>query len=337
MNQIPSSARIALSRFIPADSISSIESLGNAGGFSGARLWRVSSSGTDWCLRRWPTEHPSRSQLTWIHGVLFRVARQGVNFLPLPSCQPDGSSYCQVDGAFWELAPWMPGKADFWDHPSNERLAAALQGLAEFHRATKHDASSRTETPPGILAREQQLEQWQQLLADPRLVSAMSHDLPFARQSSEITALMPAVMNRCRQSLASAPRQSALQPCLRDIWHDHVLFQDSRLSAFVDFGAMRLDTVAVDLARLLGSLVADDAAGWQLGLKAYQEVHPLADEDRAMLAAIDLANSVLSGANWIRWIFIEHRRFENVAGVQGRMDRILERLRFQANKTGPAL
>ena len=240
MNQIPSSARIALSRFIPADSISSIESLGNAGGFSGARLWRVSSSGTDWCLRRWPTEHPSRSQLTWIHGVLFRVARQGVNFLPLPSCQPDGSSYCQVDGAFWELAPWMPGKADFWDHPSNERLAAALQGLAEFHRATKHDASSRTETPPGILAREQQLEQWQQLLADPRLVSR--HESRSAIRATIFRNHRPHASRDESMSAISGvgARQSALQPCLRDIWHDHVLFQDSRLSAFVDFGGCAL-------------------------------------------------------------------------------------------------
>ena len=109
-----------------------------------------------------------------------------------------------------------------------------------------------------------------------------------------------------------------------------MLFHDSQVSAFVDFGALRIDSVAVDLARLLGSLVGDAPDRWQLGLQAYQEVHPIAEEDQAKLAAIDLANSVLSAANWIRWIYVEHRQFENGQAVQARLDQILRRLRFQS-------
>lgn len=322
-------AQIALSHYMRIDSIAAIESLGNAGGFSGAQLWRVTKDDTDWCLRRWPSEHPSKTQLAWIHQVLFHAAEQGVSFLPLPCRLSNGDSHCRVDGAFWELSPWMSGQADFWREPSDARLVAALRGLALFHRATLHLGPRRVDLVPGIAAREQQLDRWKQLLNDPQLTSRLNRDLRFAPQASEIIALMPSVLGRCQQLLAASPKQSNLQPCLRDIWHDHVLFQDTRLTAIVDFGAMRCDSVAVDLARLLGSLVGDDSRRWQLGLQAYQELHPIAEEDRAMLAAIDLANCVLSGANWIRWIFVERRQFENQPGVQGRLDRILERLRFQ--------
>src|SRR5262249_54862628 len=48
------------------------------------------------------------------------------------------------------------------------------------------------------------------------------------------------------------------QPCLCDIWHDHVLFSDETVTGVIDFGGVKLDHVTVDLARLLGSLIGDD-------------------------------------------------------------------------------
>lgn len=45
-----------------------------------------------------------------------------------------------------------------------------------------------------------------------------------------------------------------LQPCIRDIWHDHVLFDGDRVTGLIDFGAMQIDTPATDIARLVGSL-----------------------------------------------------------------------------------
>src|SRR5206468_3640782 len=70
-----------------------------------------------------------------------------------------------------------------------------------------------------------------------------------------------------------------LQPCLCDPWHDHVLFDGDRLTGIVDYGAAKVDHVSVDLARLLGSLVGDDADAWQRGLGAYRSVRPLAPDE----------------------------------------------------------
>src|SRR5690606_15182110 len=51
--------------------------LGSGGGFSGSTLWRIRTADErDFCLRRWPAEHPSPERLTFIHSVL-RAAAAG--------------------------------------------------------------------------------------------------------------------------------------------------------------------------------------------------------------------------------------------------------------------
>ena len=37
-------------------SVTEVSALGNAGGFSGARFWRVTADGQQFCLRLWPTK-----------------------------------------------------------------------------------------------------------------------------------------------------------------------------------------------------------------------------------------------------------------------------------------
>ena len=134
----------------------------------------------------------------------------------------------------------------------------------------------------------------------------------------------------CADSLERARTVSlSRQPCIRDIWHDHALFTGQSLTAIVDFGAMRIDSVTVDITRLLGSLVEDDPTGWRIGLAAYEKIRPLTDDETSLLATIDLANTILSATNWIRWIFIDQRQFEEISRIQARMERIISRLRFR--------
>ena len=131
-----------------------------------------------------------------------------------------------------------------------------------------------------------------------------------------------------RRRLAQASQVSlALQPCIRDIWHDHVLYVGESVSGIVDFGAMAVDTVIGDLARLLGSLVADDRQRWRTGIEVYQRWMPLEAPELELLAAFDRANGILGGLNWIRWLFLEDRRFENRTGVAQRISEIRSRLR----------
>ena len=120
--------------------------------------------------------------------------------------------------------------------------------------------------------------------------------------------------------------QVELQPCIRDVWHDHVLFQISSVSGIVDFGAMRAESIASDIARLLGSLVHDDMVGWHLGMSAYQSVRTLSDAESLLVTAFDRTTVLMGGLQWLEWIYCQGRQFEDREAVIARLDETLARL-----------
>ena len=93
----------------------------------------------------------------------------------------------------------------------------------------------------------------------------------------------------------------------------------------VDFGGMTVDTVAVDLARLIGSLVDDDDARWEESLGYYTECRPLSKSEIVLARTFDRAGVLGAAINWLRWIFVEGRQFENREGVEQRVHAILRR------------
>jgi homoserine kinase type II len=121
-----------------------------------------------------------------------------------------------------------------------------------------------------------------------------------------------------------------MQPCLRDIWHDHVLFTGDEVSGIIDYGAMDIDTPATDIARLLGNLVGDDALKWRVGIDTYSQVCSLMPEEERAIRALDASGLILAGCNWLRWIGAENRQFENRAQIVARFRRIVERCEFRA-------
>src|SRR5688572_5098303 len=105
---------------------SGVESLGSAGGFSGAKFWRLDSPRGSLCLRRWPPEHPDKARLGWIHAVIAHVGAAGFLLLPTPLSTQSGRTFCEDDDYLWELTPWMRGSADYWSNPQPKKLAAAM-------------------------------------------------------------------------------------------------------------------------------------------------------------------------------------------------------------------
>ena len=131
---------------------------------------------------------------------------------------------------------------------------------------------------------------------------------------------MPERLRRWRE------RGFVLQPCLCDVWHDHLLFEDDRLTGLVDYGAVKTDHVAVDLARLLGSLIEDDAANWQRGLTAYRAVRPLSPAEEELARDLDVTGVVLGVATWLRWLGAERRPFEDRTAAARRLGVLVERI-----------
>ncbi|HEX3599313.1 MAG TPA: phosphotransferase, partial [Lacipirellulaceae bacterium] len=133
-----------LAKYPPDCRFTDIEPLGFAGGMSGAQFWRVAARRDVLVLRRWPIEHPTPDRLTFIHAVLRHAAARGCDFLPVPITTPAGESFITSANHLWELAPWMPGAANYNQSPRLEKLQATMRALAQFHAAVEDFAAHPT-------------------------------------------------------------------------------------------------------------------------------------------------------------------------------------------------
>ena len=326
----------------------SVEYLGSAGGMSGAQFWRIQAPRGTFALRRWPTEHPSPERLQFLHGVLRHAASRGCKFLPVPATAQTGQSFVSHGGHLWELAPWMPGVADYECLPSRDKLRSALTTLATFHIAVSDFPRS---TAPGSAGFTTAVVRHLARLRDltpttiAHLANAISNDTwpdlaPLARQF--VAALPTAIPKAIAQLQPLAKKIFPLQPCLRDIWHDHVLFTGDEVTGLVDFGAIDIDTPATDIARLLGSFASisplpyregpgegslGSAPGqlqtWQEGLAAYNTIRRLSSDETSAVHALHASGTILAGCNWIRWLYIDHNTFDDPARIIERFQRIL--------------
>lgn len=304
------------------------ECLDGAGGFSGALFWKLTTPRGQLCLRRWPPDHPTPERLTWVHSVLRCAAANGFDRIPLPLATTAGKTWIRQENALWELTPWLPGRADFSDNPTRQRLQAAAAALAEFHVSVAEFDSPKLAPSPGLGQRVQQLQRLlQQEIAN---LAAAIHSQPVAPLQDKATRLLelfPRVAEPMMRALTEAALLPVpLQPCIRDIWHDHVLFAGERVSGLVDFGALRSDCVAGDVARLFGSLIADDLPGWQHGLAGYQAVRPLNEAERQLVGVFDASGILLGGMNWLDWVYRQHREFADLTAIRQRLAGLLGRL-----------
>jgi homoserine kinase type II len=311
-----------------------VEPLGSAGGMSGARFWRLVAPRGTLMLRCWPNEHPTPQRLAFIHSVLRHAAAKGMAILPVPIVTSRGETFVDRDGRLWELAPWLPGSADYELAPRRERLSAAMEALASFHVAVADIPATPPQTTSGTVApavghrltRLQELQSSGYEVWSRAIVT--SHWPELAPLAREYVALAPRIVPPAIAQLAPfADAPMPLQVCIRDVWHDHVLFEGDRVTGIVDFGAIEVDTPATDIARLLGSLVGDEEAGWQAGLEAYAQVRPLTLIERKAVQALDAAGTILAACNWIRWIYVDGRDFDDRRQVVARFERLLERTR----------
>ncbi len=318
-----------LSQFSDACQPTSVQYLGNHGGFSGARLWRLETSLGPLCLRAWPSELPSDRQLAFMHATLRHVRAQGLTFIPAPLRTRTGKTFVRHQSGLWELTHWMPGSADYHSNPSPTRLRAALRALARFHvAAITPDGHDPIGPSPTMKRRFEELRAF----VNGPAASEMRDRVPDGRWP-ELDLLAERLLEQVRarrdylNTLLEKPLvQVTQQPVIRDIWHDHILFDGDEVSGLIDFGAMSVDTVAVDVARLLGSLVDGDESAWDQGLRAYSELRPLSMDLRDLVRTLDHTGVFAGGLVWLRWHYLENRSFENPEGVLARVNHFLHRL-----------
>jgi len=269
-----------LSRFGPALAQLRWEPAPTAG-FSGAKIWqgRDPNDIARVALKAYAPDSISVERLSQIHRWLHAAA--SLAFVPKLILTPEGDSIVLAENRLWEAYTWRPGRADFHERPTLPKLEAACMAIARLHREWQRSPS--IEAPiPGIARRlavvaESERSRTPLIGVEPTMVKLLLR----AREQ----------VRRLRGPAEGAlspwyPRRFRLQPCLCDLWHDHVLFNGDAVTGIIDYGAMKVDHASVDLARLLGSLVPGDADAFTTGLAAYRREGGLeVPDDLVMLLA----------------------------------------------------
>ena len=296
-----------------------IVSLGNHGGFSGASLWRIGGSV---CLRAAPPALQDPAPFVAIHRLMLAARGEGLHFVPTIFTSLDGTTVQQHAGRLWELMEWLPGRASYRESTSSLKLQSVCTALGRLHRSWQPFAEPQRALIPAV---------WRRLrhAHDRGLGEVVVGPADPARPALEraLGVLPPRLQQLPDTLLPYWSRQYAtLQPCLCDVWHDNLLFEGERLTGLVDYAAVRPDHVAGDLARLLGSLVEDDEAGWRDGLVAYSRQRPLAEEDEALARVLDVTGTIVAAANWVRRLNDPACIIENRAAAARRLESLLWRI-----------
>jgi Ser/Thr protein kinase RdoA (MazF antagonist) len=229
-----------------------------------------------------------------------------------------GDTFLEVNGHFWELSQWLPGVADYWNQPSQERLKAACRALGELHACWQDLAppgdkkAIGMQLAPAIMDRIWRLQALTENSVE-ELLGAL-HGFVSAEwyQDAElilrqIKALRPTFLSELTYWSKYTYR---CQYVMRDIWHDHVLFRGESCSGLIDYGAVRIDTVITDLVRMLGSLTKSGPnSDWQVGLTEYQREVGLSEHEISTLMPLYKSSVLLSGVQWIRWLAVDQLQF----------------------------
>jgi Ser/Thr protein kinase RdoA (MazF antagonist) len=311
---------------------SGLESLGGAGGLSGARLWRFQSRDGDFVLRAWPPDGPGPEHLKRVHRWLFLTEDMG--FTPVPVRDLMGRSLQDFEGAQWEITPWLKGQADAANPPAPAHLRAAFVGLAAFHQKL---ACEETEgVSPGLGLRTEAVTQLvaggldrleiaiQRRPGSPKSLSAAA-----LRWLTLARTVAPRILDSLKKASALVVR---IQPCLRDARPEHFLFEGDNLTGIVDFGAMGIDTVSGDLSRLVGEWLDGDSTTRSRAFEAYGGGRPLEPAELTLIGVFESSADLLIGERWVRWHYLENRRFDDPQAVGNGLGRGLRRLERLASR-----
>jgi homoserine kinase type II len=275
-------------------------------------------------LRAWPEGGRRREHLEAVHDWLRAAADLG--FLALPTAAADGRTVAACSGRLWQVEPWMSGKPDLADPPSAGHVNAAFSGVAMLHgRLARHATEG---TSPGMAAAVLEIEALRKSGFD-RIEAALGCSLAdeIQPQARKWLSLARTLAPRLLPGLLDAARlRVPLQPCLRDARPEHFLFEGDRLTGLVDYGAIGIESVAADLARLIGEWLGGNGPLRARAMSSYESVRSLNDSERALATAFESAADLLIGAHWLRWHFLEHRRFEDPDSVSRGLTRGLARV-----------
>ncbi|XZE51691.1 phosphotransferase [Planctomycetaceae bacterium SH139] len=333
-----------------------IEVVTISGGLSGSQVWRVGCvDGSVWALKRWGAS-VSQPRLEFIFKVLQRVRAAHFPLIPAARSQYFPASetrqtvasnrrhmagWIWFDQVGWDCCQWVEGTELKPDQELLQPAEQVAQAAAEFSQAaeagesTSFLASAQASAPsPAILARRERIEWLDDTFArvgppdQRRLIlgeQLRRRQLSPLLERQALTALQVWQLGWMRQRVELLNQlrswsEILVPQChvLGDLHLGNCLFRDGNLVSLVDFDAVRVDSAAVDLSRLLSSLEliyqgADwqqrEPEIWQRLLAAYGAIRPFNQQEVELTRCLVACSPLINLGNWVHWLLIEHRDF----------------------------
>jgi homoserine kinase type II len=259
------------------------------------------------------------ARLASVHGWMTRAVR--LPFVPALLTTATGHTLAQVGGRVWDATRWVSGSP--LSHPTAAEVGAAGAAVARLHAVWAADR--RVAPAPGVLNR-------LRVLAEGRTF-APSHLRAGLGLPPE---LRPVILRACEVVSGVGPVAESdlrpwenvplpVQPCVRDLRGEHVLFSGPSVTGVVDFGAMAEDTPAVDVARMLGDLAGDDEGLFAAGLHGYRAAGGNSGVTDELVRVLDRAGVVCSVVGWLVRLLVERRSYPDPAAVATRLGHLLTR------------
>lgn len=300
------------------------------GGLSGAPIFRgTTSDGRVLCRKAHSRKHINGRQLERVHGWMRGARAAGLAFVPKVESTLAGETWTFDGNYLWEIIEWLPGRADFQADPSDARLSAALDALARLHEVWGRDVVRR-QACPGVFRRIEVLIEWQRLVGTgwrPKPSQAPDPIWPIAERAWR---LLPLHLKRAASELGPwSQRPVPVQPCHCDPWHGNLLFEGDQLTGLIDYATAKVDHVAVDLARMLGSLLPRDRARRERAIADYN-ARVQRPVDASFVHLLDETGLISAIANWLRWLYFEGRPCPDREVVAARLNTLVERLEYRS-------
>lgn len=293
-----------------------------AGGFSGATVWRGDSAGVPRvALKLWPRGFDA-TRLHAIHTFLDRVAH--LAFVPQLLANSVGLRVCAHEDRVWDATAWHVGTPR--PQPSDAELQNACSAIAELHNAWAQNCEHAP--GPGVRNRLRFLAEHASLLRENTL----------SLLSRALDPLLSRALRVCRERAPRVVRELAtwenvavpVQPCVRDLRGDHVLFDASCVTAIVDYGAMALDSPCVDLARYLGDVAWGNRERFLFAVSQYSAVRESCEVNAECIETLAHAGLVCSLLSWVVRLCVRGEAIFQEEMIVSRINDLLSRLNISA-------
>lgn len=262
------------------------------GGFSGAAVWRgADATGAPvFALKEWPPDFPA-ARLREIHARVALLSH--LDFVPRILTTREGDTLVEAGGRAWDVTAWAAGEPER-GVPSAARVGAAAAALAAVHAAWR-PLAAEPGPAPAVLRRLKVLVNWDSIRPDRRCELVPG---PLGEAVRRAVALLAPLVPAARAALEPwASQRVPLQPCLVDVWPEHVRFDGERVAGLIDFGAVQADHVGADLARLFAGFPGPDP--FPVALAAYRAAGGRLAEPDAFVRLLAHTGVVCGAAAWV--------------------------------------